>query len=63
MEKGIKILIIPDVHGRDFWKEPVTRTLQETDARICFLGDYHDPYPQEFHYDENLLDRSVDNFK
>lgn len=38
-----KILIIPDVHGRDFWKEPC----QEWQGSIVFLGDYHDPYPSE----------------
>ena len=35
-----EILVIPDVHGRDFWKEPCNNW---TD-KIIFLGDYHDPY-------------------
>ena len=48
MEKDIKILIVPDVHGRDFWREPVKKTLEETDAKIVFLGDYIDPYMEEF---------------
>ena len=38
------ILIIPDVHGRSFWREPVT---SEEFDHIVFLGDYLDPYPQE----------------
>lgn len=38
-----KILIIPDVHGRDFWIEPCSH-YNEFD-KIIFLGDYHDPYP------------------
>ena len=38
-----KILIIPDLHGRDFWKEPC-QYIDEFDKVIC-LGDYHDPYP------------------
>lgn len=38
----MKILIIPDVHGRDFWIEPCYHT-EEFD-KIIFLGDYHDPY-------------------
>ena len=42
--KDIKVLIIPDVHGRDFWAEPVMANL---DKEIIFLGDYLDPYPQE----------------
>ena len=39
----MKILVIPDVHGRDFWIEPCYHT-EEFD-KIIFLGDYHDPYP------------------
>ena len=38
----MKILVIPDVHGRDFWIEPCYHT-EEFD-KIIFLGDYHDPY-------------------
>lgn len=34
-------LIIPDVHGRPFWKEAVTRF---PDIPVIFLGDYLDPY-------------------
>ena len=62
--KDIKYLIIPDVHGREFWKAPVDYTLQSTDAHLVFLGDYHDPYPYEFQ-DEKIdyHQRSVDNFK
>lgn len=32
MTKDIKYLIIPDVHGRDFWIHPVEETLQDTDV-------------------------------
>lgn len=39
----MKILILPDIHGRDFWKEPCQH-IDEFDKVIC-LGDYHDPYP------------------
>ena len=35
-----KILIIPDLHGRSFWKEPCDNWKD----KIIFLGDYHDPY-------------------
>lgn len=41
-----KILVIPDVHGRVFWKEPVIRFIDEVD-RVVFLGDYLDPYENE----------------
>lgn len=44
-------LIIPDVHGRDFWREPVLNTLDKTNAHIVFLGDYVDAYPFEFDKD------------
>ena len=48
MENNIKILVIPDVHGREFWREPVKEVLGKTDAKVIFLGDYVDPYAYEF---------------
>lgn len=48
MENNIKILVIPDVHGREFWREPVKEVLGNTDAKVIFLGDYVDPYAYEF---------------
>ena len=38
------IIIIPDVHGRKFWREAVEKY---PDADTIFLGDYLDPYPAE----------------
>lgn len=35
-----EVLIIPDIHGWDFWKRPCN----EWDGIIIFLGDYVDPY-------------------
>lgn len=40
------ILIIPDIHGRNFWKKAVEENMDKVD-RIIFLGDYLDPYPWE----------------
>ena len=40
------ILIIPDVHGRRFWKESVNEYKDKVE-KIVFLGDYLDPYPIE----------------
>ena len=40
MEKDI--LIVPDVHGRDFWFPAL-----DYQGEIVFLGDYNDPYSQE----------------
>ena len=45
----MKLLIIPDVHGRDFWIEPCSH-VDEFD-KIIFLGDYHDPYSWEVSQD------------
>ena len=71
MEKDIKILVLPDIHGREFWKEPVKTVLENSDAKIVFLGDYLDPYPWEFDSDFELdcnasteyLQTAIDNFK
>lgn len=38
------MIIIPDIHGRSFWKEAV---LGHEDEKIIFLGDYTDPYTYE----------------
>ena len=37
-------IIIPDVHGRSFWRSAV---LGHEEDRIIFLGDYVDPYDWE----------------
>lgn len=47
-----KIILIPDVHGRGFWRDAVKGN---EDERIIFLGDYHDPYLYEgVSYEESL---------
>ena len=53
----IKYIIIPDVHGRDFWRETV-KTYINTNVVFIFLGDYLDPYPHEEMHNEyqGLLD-------
>lgn len=38
------MIIIPDIHGRAFWKKAVEA---KEDEKIIFLGDYTDPYPHE----------------
>ena len=58
MEKRNEILIIPDVHGREFWKEPVKECLGKV-RKIVFLGDYLDPYPHE-NIDPEI---AINNFK
>lgn len=59
----LKYLIIPDVHGRTFWKDPVKKVLEDTSAHIVFLGDYTDGYPQEWDIEFDYLQHTVDNFK
>lgn len=38
------LVIIPDVHGRSFWREAVSL---HPDDEFVFLGDYLDPYARE----------------
>lgn len=49
-----EILIIPDVHGRDFWKSYM-RDFQTYSHIVC-LGDYFDPYPSEGISQEDALE-------
>lgn len=49
------ILIIPDVHGRTFWKAPLAKyesDLASSKMHCVFLGDYLDPYPFEIELGE-----------
>ncbi len=57
----MKILCVPDIHGRDFWKEPC----QQWQGLIVFLGDYHDPYPMQVSIKKSLenLEELVDFVK
>ena len=48
-ELDMKILILGDIHGRDFWIEPCSH-IDEFD-KVIFLGDYHDPYPYQVSQD------------
>ena len=41
----MNILIIPDVHGRTFWRK--AKELVKQYQKIIFLGDYLDPYSYE----------------
>ena len=46
------IIIIPDIHGRTFWKHAVR---QHRNHPIVFLGDYVDPYRDEGITDDDAL--------
>ena len=49
------ILVIPDIHGRTFWKEPIAH--KDEFDHIVFLGDYFDPYFNVTQQD------AIENFK
>ena len=53
LEKS-SIIVIPDVHGRVFWKKVINSNLP-----IVFLGDYLDPY----YWEHISFDNAMDNFK
>ena len=61
------IIIIPDVHGRRFWKSAVQKYASELTSEqmhCIFLGDYLDPY--EFEQQQELVGSTTDvinNFK
>ena len=50
----MEILIVPDIHGRPFYKKVLNSNLP-----IVFLGDYLDPYPYELY----TFEESLNNFK
>ena len=41
-----KIIIIPDLHGREFWRGAVKDIGEDTN--VVFLGDYMDPYEDDW---------------
>ena len=59
-----RILIIPDLHGRTFWKDAVKQEINNVD-KIVFLGDYLDPYGWEGISKTDAIDNFVEviNFK
>lgn len=59
--KNIHTLLIPDIHGRIFWKEALEKYNKEDypNLTIVFLGDYVDPY--EFEGISRLV--AIDNFQ
>lgn len=54
----MSLKIIPDVHGRDFYKS----ILKNTTDKIIFLGDYEDPYPHEGFTLEDVKSAMMDIF-
>ena len=52
-----KVLVLPDVHGREFWKKPC-ENIDDFD-KVVFLGDYLDPYD----FDGITVKMAIENFK
>lgn len=50
-----KIIVIPDVHGRTFWRKAL-----DSDLPVVFLGDCLDPYPGEGITPEEALENFRD---
>lgn len=42
----MKVLVIPDIHCRKFWRKTIEENLEKVD-KVIFLGDYLDPYEDE----------------
>ena len=59
-----KILIIPDTHGRRFWKDPCLNHKNDFE-KIVFLGDFVSPYPAEGITNEVAIEvfKEIVNFK
>ena len=57
-----RILVVPDVHGRLFWKEPVKKYLNAVD-RVVFLGDYLDPYEGEDGLADDIFENLMEIFE
>lgn len=55
--KKMKILVLPDIHGRKFWKAPCERV--ENYDKVIFLGDYMDPYG----FEGNSVEDAIANFE
>jgi predicted phosphodiesterase len=58
---NIHTLIIPDVHGRTFWKEAIEKFPKDKfpELTIIFLGDYVDPYT----FEGITREAAIDNFQ
>lgn len=53
-------LIIPDVHGRTFWKKHCLDVKESKYEKIIFLGDYLDPYGFEHISEDDALSNFIE---
>lgn len=52
-----KLLVLPDIHGRKFWKKPCENV--DSFDKVIFLGDYLDPYD----FEKISVKDAIENFK
>ena len=59
--EDIHTLVIPDIHGRNFWKESLKKLPKDIypNLVIIFLGDYVDPYD----FEGISRKQTIENFK
>lgn len=50
-----KILCIPDIHCRKFWRQCIDDNIEKVE-KVIFLGDYLDPYPDEIEAHPELME-------
>ena len=50
----MKILVIPDVHCRKFWRQCIFDNIDKVE-KVVFLGDYFDPYRESNLEDNPIL--------
>ena len=48
-------MIIPDLHGRKFWRQAINNNIDKVD-KVIFLGDYLDPYQEEIEENPELME-------
>lgn len=53
-------LIIPDIHGRTFWKKHCLDVRSSKYEKIIFLGDYLDPYDFEHISEDDALSNFIE---
>lgn len=49
----MKIITMPDIHGRKFWRKAIEDNISKVD-KVVFLGDYFDPY-NESNLEEDMI--------
>jgi hypothetical protein len=57
MTTDIKYIVVPDVHGRDFYESDMNTFIDGSDAHMIFLGDYLDPNGREKISEETAIEK------